>query len=436
MLAAGISQWCSAMCEIPGFDILFEHMADAVYLIDPETSNILWCNHAGYKELGLDAADVLHSSVLSLQKDVTGMPQWADIVQVIRNVPVYTFIGRHRHRDGGEIAVEVNTSHFSRNGCEYFLSIARNINKRVLTERRLNESAQQNWFVLNESMDGLWDWNVATGEVFFSPKLKQILGYGPDEMEPRVETWSDNIHPEDKDDVLAALQQHLDGKCSRYEAEYRIKNRNGRYLWIYDRGKVAEYDPQGGALRVIGMMQNVTDRKMLELHLDHLAHMDDLTQLPNRRAGMNQLNRILRQAEHQQQPLCVGVIDIDHFKRINDQYGHPIGDEVIARVAQILRQHLRRADYVFRMGGEEFVLLLPNTSVDDARQFEGRLHTRLQEVNWLEAYSIPKVTFSIGIACFPDDAKSMDQLMLLADNALYQAKENGRNRTCFAQKKD
>ena len=180
MLAAGISQWCSAMCEIPGFDILFEHMADAVYLIDPETSNILWCNHAGYKELGLDAADVLHSSVLSLQKDVTGMPQWADIVQVIRNVPVYTFIGRHRHRDGGEIAVEVNTSHFSRNGCEYFLSIARNINKRVLTERRLNESAQQNWFVLNESMDGLWDWNVATGEVFFSPKLKQILGYGPE----------------------------------------------------------------------------------------------------------------------------------------------------------------------------------------------------------------------------------------------------------------
>ena len=434
MLTREISHGCFMMPALPSFDILFEHMPDAVYLIDPASSNILWCNRAGYEDLGLDAADVLDHSVVSLQKDVRGMPQWTDIAHVIRSVPVYTFVGRHRHRDGGEIAVEVNTSHFSHEGREYFLSIARNINKRIATEQRLNESAQQNWFVLNESMDGLWDWNVTTGEVFFSPKLKQILGYGPDEMQPKVETWSNNIHPEDKDYVLAALQQHMDGRRGRYEAEYRIMNRNGYYMWIYDRGKITEYDQHGQPQRIIGMMQNITDRKLLELHLEHLAHLDDLTQLANRRAGMNQLSQMLQQAETQQQPLCVGVIDIDNFKHINDQYGHPMGDEVIAGVAQMLRQHLRKTDYVFRMGGEEFVFLLPNTSIDEAQQLERTLHTRLRDIDWLGGYNISQVTFSIGIACFPEDTQNKDHVLTLADKALYQAKENGRNRTCFAAK--
>jgi len=418
------------------FDILFEHMPDAVYLIDPASSNILWCNRAGYEDLGLNAADVLNHSVVNLQKDVTGMPQWTDIARVIRSVPVYTFVGRHRHREGGEIAVEVNTSHFSHDDREYFLSVARNINKRIATEQRLNESVQQNWFVLNESMDGLWDWNVGTGEVFFSPRLKQILGYGPDEMEPNVGAWSDNIHPEDKDDVLAALQQHLAGRRAHYEAEYRLLNRNGHYLWIHDRGKIAEYDHDGQPQRIIGMMQDITDRKLLELHLEHLAHVDDLTHLPNRRAGLSHLTHMLQHAETQQQSLCVGVIDIDRFKSINDQYGHPVGDEVIAGVAQMLRRHLRNTDYVFRLGGEEFVFLLPNTRIDEARQLERTLHKRLRDIDWHGLYNIHQVTFSIGIACFPNDTQNKSHVLTLADNALYQAKESGRNRTCFAVKED
>ena len=418
---------------MPNCDVLFESMSDAVYLIDPESSHILWCNRAGYADLGLQASDVLNQSVLSLQKDVTGMPQWSDIVRVIRSVPCYTFVGRHRHQDGGEIAVEINTTRFTHQERELFLSVARNINKRVATEKHLSQVLQQNWFLLNDSMDGLWDWDVVSGEVFFSPKLKQILGYGPDEMEPKVESWSDNIHPEDREYVLAALQQHMDGRCNRYEAEYRLMNRNGHYLWIYDRGKVTEYDAQGKPLRVIGMMQNITDRKNLELHLESLAHLDDLTQLPNRRAGISQLGQMLVHAEQKQQPLCVGVIDIDHFKGINDQYGHPVGDEVIIRVAQLLRRRLRKDDYVFRLGGEEFVCILPNTNSGEAVHVEQALHTRLREVNWQDELGIPVVTFSIGIACFPQDTQDKDHVLTLADDALYQAKAGGRNTTRFAQ---
>jgi len=228
----------------------------------------------------------------------------------------------------------------------------------------------------------------------------------------------------------------MEGRRGRYEAEYRLLNRNGHYMWIYDRGKVAEYDQQGKPQRVIGMMQNITDRKLLELHLEHLAHLDDLSQLPNRRAGMNQLSEMLLYAESQRQPICVGVIDIDHFKAINDQFGHPIGDEVIARIAQMLRHHVRNTGYVFRMGGEEFVFLLPNTRANEARQYEQILHARLRDINWLGEYNIPQVTFSIGIACFPEDTQNKDHVLTLADNALYQAKENGRNRTCFASQAD
>ena len=254
---------------------LFEHMADAVYLLDPATSNIVWCNRAAWDSLGLTPAEVLNHSVLSLQMDVTGAPQWSEIAEVIRQSACFTFVGRHRHAAGHEVPVEVNTTRFIDGGQEFFLSVARDISRRVALEADLKLRENQLWFALNEASDGLWDWDVATGEVFFSPQLKCMLGYGPDEMMPKLSTWTENIHAEDAQRVFVALGEHLAGRQARYDAEYRLKNRNGDYLWVHDRGRVCERDPTGAASRVVGMVQDITARRQAQAELDrHRQHLE------------------------------------------------------------------------------------------------------------------------------------------------------------------
>ena len=253
--------------QVAALTTLFEHLPDAVYLLDPETSNIVWGNHAAWESLGLSRDEVLDHSVLSLQMDVTGAPQWSDIAAVIRSTDCFTFVGRHRHALGHEVPVEVNTSHFVDNGREYFLSVARDISRRVAFESDLKKRQNQLWFALNEAMDGLWDWDVATGEVFFSPQLKRMLGYGPDEMSPLLQSWTANIHPDDAPGVLQALTEHLEGKRARYEAQYRLRNRNNSYLWVADRGKVCERDASGAATRLVGMVQDITRERLAQVAL-------------------------------------------------------------------------------------------------------------------------------------------------------------------------
>jgi len=262
---------------VPGLALLFDQMADAVYLLDPATSNVLWANRAAWQSLGIAREEVVNHSVLSLQKDVTGSPAWLDIAAVIRGAGRYTFVGRHRHADGHEVPVEVVTTCFSEGGRDYFLSVARDVSRRLALESDLQHRQAQLWFALNEASDGLWDWNIATGEVFFSPQLKRILGYGPDEMAPHIQTWSDNIHPDDAPRVLRALDQHLQGRLLRYEAEYRLRNRNGDWLWVHDRGKVCDRDAAGMPTRAVGMVQDITAsrhiRQELQQHRDRLEEL-------------------------------------------------------------------------------------------------------------------------------------------------------------------
>jgi PAS domain S-box-containing protein len=157
-------------------------MADAVYLLDPATSTVLWANRAAWAVLGLTREEVLDHSVLSLQKDVRGLPQWTEIAAAIRQQPPYVFVGRHRHRDGHEVPVEVVTTTFMLDGREYFLSVARDITRRLQLEAELQRREPALWFALNEAADGLWDWTLADNSLFFSPQLQRMLGYGPDEM--------------------------------------------------------------------------------------------------------------------------------------------------------------------------------------------------------------------------------------------------------------
>lgn len=413
------------LTELPVAAVLFDQLADAVYLIDPATSKIVWGNRKAWESLGLSRDDVLDHSVLSLQIDVHGLPQWSEIAGAIRNSECFRFIGRHRHQLGHEIAVEVNTTHFTLDGREYFLSVARDITNRVAQESDANSREKQLWFALNEASDGLWDWEVATGTLFFSPQLKRMLGYGPDEMEPVLETWSRNVHPEDVPQVMQILNEHMQGKRSRYEAEYRIRNRNGHYLWVHDRGRVCEFTPDGKPARVVGMVQDISNRKKLELLLQEHASNDPLTGLANRREGSTYLQAQVELCHRLNMPLGLAFIDIDHFKSVNDMYGHLVGDQVLRQVAHVVKHAVRASDLACRWGGEEFIVIAPNTPLENMRLVAEKVR---QAVQTALADNTPPVTISLGVASASGLAINQMSLMAEADSALYWAKHNGRNR--------
>lgn len=408
---------------------MFDQLADAVYLIDPDTSNIVWCNRKAWESLGLSSADVLDHSVLSLQKDVHGLPQWSEIAEAIRASDCFRFIGRHQHQQGHEVVVEVNTTQFTLGGREYFLSVARDITNRVAQDVEAHSREKQHWFALNEASDGLWDWEIETGTVFFSPQLKRMLGYGPDEMEPLLETWGRSVHPEDVAQVMLVLDEHIQGKRSRYEAEYRMRNRNGHYLWVHDRGRVCEFTSAGKPVRVVGMVQDISNRKQLELLLLEHASNDPLTGLANRREGTTYLTAQVELCHRLNMPLGLVFIDIDHFKAVNDMFGHLVGDQVLQKVAETVKRTVRASDLACRWGGEEFIIISPNTTLEKMRLVAEKVR---QAVQVALADNMPPVTISLGVASASGMAIDQTNLLVEADSALYWAKHNGRNRVEIA----
>jgi len=174
---------------------LFNHLPDAVFLIDPDTSNILDCNEFALKQTGLARDALINHSVLKLHAEVMDTAQWASLVQAIRANDNHVFTSHYRHAAGAPFAVEVSTSQFWQDGREYVLLIARNISQRPGQERDPSRSEAQLRYALTEASDGLWDWNLQTDEVFFSPQFARMLGYGPDEMKPTLNTWASSLHP-------------------------------------------------------------------------------------------------------------------------------------------------------------------------------------------------------------------------------------------------
>jgi diguanylate cyclase (GGDEF)-like protein len=166
--------------------------------------------------------------------------------------------------------------------------------------------------------------------------------------------------------------------------------------------------------------------------LERLSRTDGLTGLPNRRHLMETLEKEVRRAKRNERPFSLLMVDVDHFKRYNDTFGHLAGDEVLKRLAQVLSAAVRTADYAARYGGEEFTVVLPETSLDSALEVAERIRAKMEEQTF-GVDAAGRVTLSIGIAEYPADGTTVEAVASAADSALYAAKEHGRNRVVTTQ---
>lgn len=190
-----------------------------------------------------------------------------------------------------------------------------------------------------------------------------------------------------------------------------------------------------GRLVRMEIATDITDRKLMEVELraakeqaEALARTDELTGLNNRRAFLEQGTHLLNQAMRFKHPTSLIMLDVDHFKRINDTYGHAIGDDALKSLAEILRRMVRKVDVVGRIGGEEFALILPETNMADAATFAERLRVLISNASLATHQGELRMTASFGIAPYDHGGMSLDKLISKADEALYRAKENGRDR--------
>ncbi len=187
------------------------------------------------------------------------------------------------------------------------------------------------------------------------------------------------------------------------------------------------HDQRGHLTGCLVVLHDITERKRAEEIIKHMAYHDDLTGLPNRRLFNDRLYLALAHAQRSQQKLAVMLLDLDHFKVINDTLGHSVGDQLLQVVGERLVSLLRKGDTVARMGGDEFMLLLPEIAqVEDAAEVAARILEAFREPSVFDGHEL-HITSSLGIALYPDDGEDEDTLMKNADIAMYRAKGEGRD---------
>lgn len=271
---------------------------------------------------------------------------------------------------------------------------------------------------------GQWSWRIQDNTVVHNDKKIQQLGYEKEEVgDIGFEFFTDKLHPDDYQRVMDNMRAHLYGKSDAYEVEYRIMHKEGHYLWYYDRGVITERDDDGKPLCLQGIVFDISKSKQIEEKLIFLAERDDLTKVYNRRAMFKHIAGLIKEHEEQGHSFSMLMLDIDGFKEINDHYGHLIGDDALISLAKCINQHKRDDDLICRYGGDEFFLLMPKTTIHEAKGLAFGLR---KAINDMYIPDIGSLSVSIGISEHHLD-QSIDRFVNYVDDLVYQAKDKGKN---------
>lgn len=279
---------------------------------------------------------------------------------------------------------------------------------------------------------GTWEWNIQTGECVLNERWAIMLGYSLAELMPvSFATFQQLTHPDDLPRVTEALEQHLSGKNKYYEIDFRMRHRNGSWVWVADRGKLISRTHEGLPLLMRGTHIDINESKLADEIIQWQANYDSLTRLPNRRLFHDRLAQAIKRADVNGDKVVLLTIDIDQFKEINDSLGHQAGDELIVNVGESIQHCVRDTDTVAHFSGDEFnVILAAQSALERTNSIAQRILDQIATPRNLGDEKV-YVHASVGISVFPDDASNVDELQRHADMAMYAAKRSGGNRFSY-----
>ncbi len=334
-----------------------------------------------------------------------------------------------RRMDGRVVWVQMTKTLSSAvNGEMTFDGLIEDITERKRADEALRESEQRLALAAKGSSDGLWDWDLSTGLVTYSPRFKAMMGLEGDELGHDVESWFNRVVPEDLPLLKAALDARLKGSAEELDVEYRVRHKDGSVLWMWCQGGPLLLD-DGRPSRLSGTQRDITERKEGEALLKHDALYDGLTGLPNRAMFMEWLKAATEKAQPGgDYAFALLVLNLDRFQFVNDSLGHVVGDELIIALAHRLKGRLRPGDLLARLGGDEFALLMEDVKVPaDAERIADRIHEDLEKPFELCGHEVFAST-SIGIALSTVECGSPEVMLRDAATALHRAKTKGRSR--------
>ncbi|MFM4948358.1 diguanylate cyclase domain-containing protein [Aeromonas dhakensis] len=315
--------------------------------------------------------------------------------------------------------------------CYLYLRLRQEARGRQRLTRELAQSEQHYRFVAENSADVIWTMDTTTLRFrYVSPAIQPLSGYDPTDVltlplrQLIPETSRKQLRAE-LSGSLAAWQRG-DHEQTRCVIRTQLRHKEG-HLVATETITTLHGNEQGQPDAILGVTRDITERAAREEMMRRLAFYDPLTNLPNRRLLQQRLKEVM---EGKVAQLALLFIDLDHFKPINDTFGHETGDVLLNMVAERMRHCVRERDLVARLGGDEFVILLPDTG-DEALTVADHLHQRLRHPFRIDEEQELRISSSIGVALYPEHGSDPKTLMHHADQAMYQAKGRGRGRVCL-----
>lgn len=411
---------------------IFENAVEGMFQTTP-SGRYLRANPALARLYGYRSPRELVESLQDIARELYVDPARRDeFCRLMREEGSVTgFESQVHRRDGSKIWVSENArAVLSPTNGEvlFYEGTVLDITKRKQAEESLRESEERYALAVRGANDGIWDWNLRSGRVFFSARWCEMLGLDESETVGTIDDWFQRVHSEDLPRLKAELEAHLEGSTPNFENEYRVQHRDGTFQWMLSRG-LAVRDTFGRATRMAGSQTDISKRKAAEEQILHSAFHDALTGLPNRSLLMDRLARSIWRCKRQESHLfALLFLDLDRFKVINDSLGHMAGDRLLIAIARRLEKCLRAVDSIARIGGDEFAILLEDLErAEDAT----RVAQRIEEALKLPFPASGQEVFtaaSIGIALSSTGYDRPEDVLRDADIAMFRAKNLGRSR--------
>jgi two-component system, cell cycle sensor histidine kinase and response regulator CckA len=253
------------------YRLLFESNPQPMWVFDSETLRFLAVNEAALQQYGYTRDEMLALTLRDIRPAEDVPLLLSDLAHSLAGFEPAS-LWRHRRRDGSLLWVEVSAHTLTFDGRPARLILAHDVTGKVEVHQAITESERRLALALEGSSQGLWDWTVATGYCYRSPEFERLLGFDPGEIEPHIRTWEENTHPHDFPAALAAMTAHLEEGATAFTLEYRMRTRSGPWRWFQDRGMVVERDADGRAARVVGVVQDISERKHAEQEREQFLH--------------------------------------------------------------------------------------------------------------------------------------------------------------------
>jgi|LGOV01.1.fsa_nt_gb diguanylate cyclase (GGDEF)-like protein/PAS domain S-box-containing protein len=270
---------------------------------------------------------------------------------------------------------------------------------------------------------GIWEHNINADQTQYYEKWEEMLGYSGNEIDKTNDGWIKLIHKDDKEEVLNALKDYLEGRSKSFKKKYRLIKKDGTYKWIYDVAKIVDYNRKGKPSHLIGIHLDIDESMKTQEKIEYLSYRDGLTGVYNRRYFENEIERV---SNSRNLPISIVIADMDRLKHINDTYGHKIGDKYLLKIAEIVTRVTRKDEIVARIGGDEFAVVVSGVERKEIELLCERIKNEISKFNIKKELPLA-LSVSLGYAVKNKHSEDINEIFIKADLAMYEEKKRSRN---------